>query len=102
MTVDFIRSRITELRLQKDVSEHKMSLDLGHTRSYIHNIVSGQVLPSMTEFLYICEYFNITPSQFFTDNESLSLLLTKIINECKKLSDDDQQMILSIIKRMQA
>lgn len=26
--VDFVRSRITQLRLQRNISEHKMSLDL--------------------------------------------------------------------------
>jgi len=26
---DFVRSRITELRISKDVSEHRMSLELG-------------------------------------------------------------------------
>ena len=32
---EFIRSRITELRIEKDVSEHKMSLDLDKSGSYI-------------------------------------------------------------------
>ena len=56
----FIRERITKLRLNKNVSEYRMSLDLGHSDSYIRNITSGKALPSMSEFLYICEYFNIT------------------------------------------
>ena len=29
---NFIRDRITELRMQKNVSEYKMSLDMGHSR----------------------------------------------------------------------
>ena len=29
------RERITELRIQKNISEYKMSLDLGHSKSYI-------------------------------------------------------------------
>ena len=43
---DFLRSRITELRLQKNVSEHKMSLDLDKSGSYIRGITSGIALPS--------------------------------------------------------
>ena len=42
MDTTFIRERITELRLKKGVSEHRMSMDLGHTRSYVHGIVSGR------------------------------------------------------------
>ena len=32
MDVEFVRKRITQLRLQKDVSEYKMSYDSGHSR----------------------------------------------------------------------
>ena len=56
MELDFIRQRITELRLKKGVSEYKMSLDLGHSRSYIQHIVCGRSLPSIQELLYICDY----------------------------------------------
>ena len=42
----YIRNRITELRIQKDVSEYRMSLDLGQNRNYIQGITSGKALPS--------------------------------------------------------
>lgn len=102
MDTNFIRNRITQLRLQKGISEHRMSLDLGHARSYIHGIVSGKTLPSMTEFLYICDYFQITPVQFFSSDEEPSMLLMEIENECKKLTVEDCKLILSLIKRMSA
>ena len=56
MEYDFIRRRITELRIKKGVSEYQMSLDLGHSRSYMQNIASGRSKPSIEEFLYMCEY----------------------------------------------
>ena len=62
---EFVRNRITQLRLQKGVSEYQMSYDLGHSRGYVYNISSGKSLPSMSEFFYICDYFGITPSEFF-------------------------------------
>ena len=65
MDIEFVRERITQLRLQKDVSEYKMSYDLGHSRGYINNISSGKTLPSMTEFFAICDYFEISPAEFF-------------------------------------
>lgn len=100
METDFIRNRITELRLQKEVSEHRMSLDLGHARSYVHGIVSGKTLPSMTEFLYICEYFGISPAQFFDVEEERSLLAIEIGRECEALDDEEKRMLLHIIKKM--
>ena len=39
MEMDFIRNRITELRVKKGVSEYQLSYDLGHSKNYIHNIV---------------------------------------------------------------
>ena len=41
---EFVRSRITELRIKKNVSEHKMSLDLDKSGSYIRNITNGTAL----------------------------------------------------------
>ena len=41
---DFIRNRITELRISKNISEHKMSLDLDKSGSYIRGITSGSAL----------------------------------------------------------
>lgn len=38
---EFIRIRITELRIAKNISEHKMSLDLDKSGSYIRGITSG-------------------------------------------------------------
>lgn len=61
---DFIRTRITELRLQKGVSEHRMSLDLDKSGSYIRGISNGLSLPSVRELLNIMAYFNITPADF--------------------------------------
>ena len=38
MDTQFVRDRITQLRLKKGVSEYQMSYDLGHSRSYVYNI----------------------------------------------------------------
>ncbi len=34
----FVRNRITQLRIKKGISEYQMSYDLGHSRGYINNI----------------------------------------------------------------
>lgn len=75
MDTQFVRDRITQLRLKKGVSEYQMSYDLGHSRSYVYNISSGKSLPPMAEFLQICNYFDITPSQFFDESEENPALL---------------------------
>lgn len=47
----YLRERITELRGQKNVSEHRLSLELGKSGSYIRSITSGATMPSMKELV---------------------------------------------------
>ena len=77
MDEEFIRNRITELRLKKGVSEYQMSMELGQNRSYIQAISSGRSMPSMKQFLNICEYFEITPLQFFDAQENNPQLILR-------------------------
>lgn len=100
MDAKFIRDRITQLRIQKGVSEYQMSYDLGCSRGYIYNISSGKSLPPMSKFLEICDYFRITPAQFFNESATTPILLQKVIEELTKLNDDDLMFILSCIHRM--
>ena len=97
----FIRSRISELRLKKGVSEYKMSTDMGHSKSYIQSITSGRSLPSISEFLFICDYFGITPRQFFDSGLENPALLQQAIDRLVTLNDNDLTLILAYIKRLQ-
>ena len=96
----FIRERITELRIKKNISECKLSHDLGHSNSYIRGITSGRALPSMSEFLYICEYFGITPKEFFDEENSEPLLTEKLSALSKKLSKDDLNLLTELAERL--
>lgn len=96
----FIRDRITTLRMQKQISEYKMSRDLGHNKSYIANIMSKQTLPAMSEFIYICEYLQVTPRDFFDKEFDHPILLQKVTDKLKNLNDKQLQAILSIIDCM--
>ena len=96
----FIRRRITQLRMQKNISEYRMSLDLGHSRSYVQNIVSGRMLPSMEEFLYICEYFGITPKDFFEEAEDSPAAVRTIMENLKGMSEDDLGLISAMAERL--
>ena len=100
MWEDFIRERITQLRLKKGVSEYQMSYDLGHSRGYVYNISSGKALPPFREFLAICDYFEITPQQFFDQSTEHPELIQKAIDGMKKLDEDDLLMLLGMIHRM--
>lgn len=100
MEPSYISKRITDLRIKKGVAEHKMSIELGHSRSYLSSISNGRALPSMTEFLAICEYLDITPKDFFDEDNPNPVLINELVNKAKKLSDDDLSLLLNIASRM--
>ena len=96
----FVRERITQLRLKKGGSEYQMSYDLGHSRGYIYNISSGKSLRPMSEFFSICDYFNITPAEFFDDGKSNPALIQEAISGLSQLSDEDVLLVLNLVNRL--
>lgn len=101
MTEEFVRDRITQLRLRKGVSEYQMSYDLGHSRGYVYNISSGKALPPLKEFFTICDYFGISPQQFFDESTENPELIQKAVEGMRNLDECDLLMLLSIINRLQ-
>lgn len=97
MEYEFIRQRITDLRIKKGVAEYKMSLDMGHSRNYIQNISSGKSKPSIEEFLYICEYLNVTPSDFFDVRNKEPILIQKALDGMRGLSDKELLALINLI-----
>lgn len=96
----FIRNRITQLRIQKNISEYKMSLDMGHSGSYINSIASGKAMPSMGEFLYMCDYLGVSPSEFFDEEIETPIKIAEIDEILRKLDESDLDLILTTAKRL--
>lgn len=90
---EFIRTRITKLRMQKNISEHKMSLDLDKSGSYIRGITSGAALPSLKELFNIISYFNITPTEFFAPMEDADTPYRELCEKLRTLDDDDLEKV---------
>ena len=92
----YVRKRITQLRQRQHISEHKMSLDLGKSGSYMRNISTGKALPSMHEFLRICDYLGVTPQEFFTGAGDETDRIN-IFNRLQDLDDGDIQKLQIIL-----
>ena len=93
----YIRERITQLRMEKGVSEYQMSLDLGQSKGYIQSISSGRTLPSMSQFLNICEYFSITPRDFFNAEMENPRAQNEIMKRLEKLGTEDVDMVIKLV-----
>lgn len=100
MDANFIRERIAKLRTEKCMSEYKMSLDLGHSKSYIQSISSGKALPSMAEFLYICSYLDVSPKEFFDEDINHPVKSHELNELIKDMSSDDLELLISLTRRI--
>ena len=89
----YLRERITELRGQKGVSEHRLSLELGKSGSYIRSITSGAPMPSMKELFNIMAYFKVSPSEFFSGLSGKNTLRTALGEKLRELSDADLEKV---------
>lgn len=84
---DFIRARITELRLKKGVSEHRMSMDLDKSGSYIRGITNGLSMPSVKELMNIILYFEMTPCEFFLPTEPKDTAYSKLCVRLREVNN---------------
>lgn len=88
--------RLTQLRQQKGVSARDMSLSIGQNPSYINNIENGKALPSMMVFFYICDYFNISPKEFF-DSATNPKINRQLLHDIECLSPKQTECLSYLI-----
>ena len=90
--------RIAQLRMQKGVSAREMSLSLGQGESYVNKIENRRAYPSMTLFFYICEYFGITPREFFDPGLTAPSQVKALEANFQRLSPTQAEHILRLIE----
>lgn len=92
--------RLIELRLAKNVSARDMSLSIGQSQNYINGIENGRNFPSMQVFFYICDYFGISPMEFFETETKDPEKLKSILPKLKRLSTEKLALIENMIDNM--
>ena len=100
MYEDFFHQRLVELRTQKGVSARDMSLSLGQSGNYINMIENKRSFPSMTVFFYICDYFKITPQDFFDADNQNPPLIHDLVADLKKLDQVSIEHVAGIVKKL--
>lgn len=107
MTPDFVKNRVTQLLVQKNLSEYRVSVDLGHSKGYIQKITSGKALPSLEALLEICDYFDITLSEFFHNPEDFPSGIHRkpvreLMEQAVKLKDSDIELLITLCRDFKA
>lgn len=101
---EYIANKIIELRDSVSWSQSELARKAGVTSAAISQIEKGDRMPSLIVLRKLAEAFNVPVSELTGDSTSSSNDEAKIFfrkfGDLKNLSETDQQMIQSIIKRL--
>ncbi len=90
--------RLARLRVKKGVSARKMSSFIGQNPGYINSIEAGKTMPSFEVFWSICEFLEVTPSEFFDMESSDPSKVNAIVQDMKKLNEQQLETISALVK----
>lgn len=99
-----ITARITALRLEREWSEYQLAELSGITQSTISAWTRQNAVPSITNLEKICKAFGITLSQFFLEDATQSICLTKeqaaMLNAWNRLTPEQQTPLLQFLQEL--
>ncbi len=100
MYEDFFAERLAALRTERKMSARDLSLSLGQNASYINRIENKINFPSMQAFFYICEYFGISPQDFFDHATPPPKNLKRATELLQELSPEHIDLLISLMEAL--
>ena len=98
--LQFIRERISELRLQEGLSERALSLDIGKGTSYIQQVTNGIMKPTLVPLFQLCERFHVEPAEFFDPDFHNPTLLHEAMEALKGLDEEDLIQMTVLMRKL--
>lgn len=98
---DFLRRRVTELLQARDLSEHRVSLELGFSKGYLQGITSGKALPKYRKMMRICHYFDLLPGELFEPDIQSPALYGEALRLLEGLPEEKLRVVIEVMKSMQ-
>lgn len=92
--------RLSQLRINAGVSARDMSLSIGLSEGYVNKLENAKTLPSMNTFFAICDYFQITPQEFFNIGMEFPFEIGIAVQELKKMNMKQLDRLIGIMKDM--
>ena len=86
--------------MEKGVSEYQMSLDLGMSKGYIQSISSGKACPSLKQLFSICDYFGISPRDFFDEEPDKNRSQNAIWHKLDQLDANDLLLLEGLVDHL--
>lgn len=98
---EIILDRITQIRMQKGVSEKQLSREIGRSASYLSAMNQNKSMPSLHSIIAICDYFHITLSDFFDfESNKYPEYISEIIAKIKQLNKSQIKVLSELIDTM--
>lgn len=86
--------------MKKNISEYRMSLELGQSKSYVQGITSGKAYPSIKQLYNICDYFGVTLCEFFDEETDDPQRMHTVLTLAKRLRSEDLDRIIDLMERL--
>lgn len=100
MEIKIFGNRLAALRIQKGVSAREMSQSLDLSEGYISGIENGINYPSMARFFLICDYLNVTPTEFFDTDTKYPDHMKQLMEDLKRLDAKQLELIAALVQNM--
>ena len=68
--------------------------------AYINRIENGKSLPSLQALFWICDYFQITPQQFFDEGDKYPAYLESLVKDMKKLDAASLSLVAELVRKL--
>ncbi len=88
-----IGPRLKQRRKEMRIKQTKMAKELGVSQTYLSNIEGGRTNCSITLFVDICNYLNVTPDYLMLGNRAS----IDIIDELKMCSSEEIATVKKIV-----
>ena len=99
-----VLEKIRQYRIERNWTEYQLAEKSELPQSTISSWYRKKQIPTIPSMEKICNAFGITLTQFFTDDNSEIISLTKIqktlLHECNRLNERQKVAILNLLKEL--
>jgi transcriptional regulator with XRE-family HTH domain len=97
-----VLDRLRKLQNETGWSDYRIAQKSGLSSGTVSNLFRRNTIPNIYTLESICKGFGITLSQFFADNDLVELTpeLKELADNWNKLSDENKQLVLQLIKNL--
>lgn len=92
-----IGPRLKQRRKEMRIKQTEMAKELGVSQTYLSNIEGGRTNCSITLFVDICNYLNVTPDYLMLGNMRGNRASIDIIDEWKMCSSEEIATVKKIV-----